>query len=134
VIKEVQVVKQYDMKELMAMLKGAATKTGARKVVGETTTTGKAKEVDRYVVGTRDDLTKIEGIGPKIAEILKAGKIMTYAKLADTKPAKISALLDAAGPRFQMHDPGSWPRQAKLAAAGKWKELEKLQDELDGGK
>jgi len=33
-----------------------------------------------------------------------------------------------------MHDPGSWPRQSRLAADGKWNELEKLQDELDGGR
>jgi len=33
-----------------------------------------------------------------------------------------------------MHDPGSWPQQAGLAAEGKWDELQTLQDNLDGGK
>jgi len=42
--------------------------------------------------------------------------------------------LDAAGPRYQMHDPTSWPKQSQLAADGQWKELKVLQDELDGGR
>ncbi len=82
----------------------------------------------------KDDLTKIEGIGPKIKEILWNGGILSFDDLASSDPAGIKKLLDAAGPRFKMHDPGSWPRQSKLAASGKWDELQKLQDELDGGK
>jgi len=81
-----------------------------------------------------DNLTKIEGIGPKIAGILNDGGISTFAQLASTDPKSIKTMLEKAGPRFQMHDPGSWPKQSKLAADGKWAELEKLQDELDGGK
>ena len=57
----------------------------------------------------------------------------TWAKLGASTPEAIKAILTAAGPRFQMHNPGSWPKQAGLAAAGKWDELQKLQDELDGG-
>lgn len=86
------------------------------------------------VKNTKDDLTKIEGIGPKIKEILWAGGINSFDQLAGASPDAIKKLLDAAGPRYKMHDPGSWPRQSKLAASGKWKELEILQDELDGGK
>jgi len=81
-----------------------------------------------------DDLTKIEGIGPKIAQILQDGGIKTFASLASSSSGDVKKLLDAAGPRFKMHDPGSWPRQSRLAADGKWNELEKLQDELDGGR
>lgn len=82
----------------------------------------------------KDDLTKIEGIGPKIKELLHNGGIPSFEALASAAPADIKKILVAAGPRYKMHDPGSWPRQAKLAAAGDWKALEKLQDELDGGK
>lgn len=82
----------------------------------------------------KEDLTKIEGIGPKIKELLWNGGILSFGQLANTDPKNIKKLLEAAGPRYQMHDPGSWPRQSALAAAGKWKELDKLQDELDGGK
>jgi len=83
---------------------------------------------------SKEDLTKIEGIGPKIKEILWKGGILSYRDLAKSDSSEIKKLLVAAGPRFKMHDPGSWPRQAQLASDGKWKELEKLQDELQGGK
>ncbi len=78
-----------------------------------------------------DDLKKIEGIGPKIAETLVAGGIATFADLAKAKPAKISEIIE--GVRGN-HIPDTWPQQAKLAADGKWDELKELQDKLDGGK
>ncbi len=81
-----------------------------------------------------DNLKKIEGIGPKIAEILNNGGIYTFAELANTPVDTISELLAAAGPRFQMQVPESWPEQAGLARDGKWNELKDLQDRLDGGK
>ncbi len=78
-----------------------------------------------------DDLKKIEGIGPKIAETLIAAGISTFAELAKSKPAKISEIIaDVRG----NHVTDTWPAQAKLAADGKWDELKKWQDELDGGK
>ena len=81
-----------------------------------------------------DDLKKIEGIGPKIAELLVAGGIDTFAKLADTDSDKIKAILEEAGSNFASHDPTTWPQQAKLAAEGKFDELKALQDELQGGR
>jgi predicted flap endonuclease-1-like 5' DNA nuclease len=81
-----------------------------------------------------DDLTKIEGIGSKIAELLAAENINTFALLAKSTAKKLKSILDAAGSKFQMHNPTSWPKQAKLAATAKWDELAKLQDELKGGK
>jgi len=77
-----------------------------------------------------DDLKKIEGIGPKIAETLIAAGIATFADLAKAKPAKISEIIE--GVRGN-HVPDTWPKQAKLAATGKWDELKELQDKLDGG-
>lgn len=81
-----------------------------------------------------DDLTLIEGIGPKIAELLIAGGISTFKELAAAKPAAVKAVLDAAGKRYQMHDPATWPKQAALARDGKSAELAKLQGELKAGK
>jgi predicted flap endonuclease-1-like 5' DNA nuclease len=81
-----------------------------------------------------DDLTKIEGIGPKIAELLKTAGIVTFADLSNAKTATLKGILDAAGKRYQMHDPATWPQQAGLAAKGEWAKLEKLQGELKGGK
>ena len=78
-----------------------------------------------------DDLKKIEGIGPKIASTLVEAGVATFADLAKTKPAKISEII--AGVRGN-HVTDTWPKQAKLAADGKWDELKKWQDELDGGK
>lgn len=81
-----------------------------------------------------DDLKKIEGIGPKIAEHLNNGGIHTFSDLANASQETLQGILDAAGSRYKMHDPTTWPEQSALAAAGKWDELKVLQDELDGGR
>ncbi len=83
---------------------------------------------------TADDFKKIEGIGPKIAELLNADGIHTFAQLAATSPDRVKEILHAAGPRYQMHNPETWPKQAAMAAEGKWDELKKWQDEMDGGR
>jgi len=80
-----------------------------------------------------DDLKKIEGIGPKIAEIFTAAGIDSFAKLAKADVAKLKEILEAAGPRYASKTPDSWPKQAKMAADGKWDELKKWQDEVKGG-
>lgn len=82
----------------------------------------------------QDDLKVIEGVGPKIAELLNEAGISTWAQLAMTSPYRLREILDAGGSQFNIHDPETWPRQAGLAADEKWDELQKLQDELDGGK
>ncbi|MFK7750041.1 MAG: 50S ribosomal protein L21 [Kordia sp.] len=78
-----------------------------------------------------DDLKKIEGIGPKIASTLVEAGVSTFAELAKTEPAKISEIIAAVRGK---HVTDTWPAQAQLAADGKWDELKKWQDELDGGK
>ena len=88
------------------------------------------KAAPKKATGKADDLKKIEGIGPKIAETLTAAGIATYADLAKAKPAKIAEIIaDVRG----SHVPDTWPQQAQLAADGKWDELKELQDKLDGG-
>lgn len=81
-----------------------------------------------------DQLTKIEGIGPKIQEICYAAGIKTFAQLAAKTAKELNALLQEAGPRYNVHDPKTWPMQAKMAADGDWDGLKKWQDELKGGK
>ena len=62
---------------------------------------------------------------------MAAAGISTFAELAKAKPAKIAEIIaDVRG----NHVTDTWPAQAKLAADGKWDELKKWQDELDGGK
>lgn len=88
----------------------------------------KAEEV------SADDLKKIEGIGPKISELLQNAGILTFSNLADAKVERLKEILEEAGSRYKMHDPTTWPKQSQLAADGKWDELKVLQDELQGGK
>ncbi len=80
-----------------------------------------------------DDLKKVEGIGPKIAEHFNNAGIFTFEELANTEVSKLQEILTAAGPRYKMHNPGSWPKQAKMAADGKWDELKEWQDAHDKG-
>ncbi|WP_411030035.1 30S ribosomal protein S2 [Spongiimicrobium sp. 3-5] len=80
-----------------------------------------------------DDLTKIEGIGPKIAEIFQAAKIATFAELSGKSEEDLKAVLTEAGPRYASKNPASWPKQAKMAADGKWDELKEWQDKVKGG-
>lgn len=81
-----------------------------------------------------DDLKIVEGIGPKIAELLNNAGIKTWSGLAETPVSRLDEILEAAGPNYQIHSPGTWPEQAKLAAAADWEALKKLQEELDGGR
>ena len=82
----------------------------------------------------KDKLTVVEGIGPKIASLLHADGIVTFADLAKAKVSRLEKILKDAGPRFSFHKPNSWPKQARLARDGMMAELKKLQDKLDGGR
>lgn len=79
-----------------------------------------------------DDLKKIEGIGPKMEAVLKQAGITTFAQLAETPVEELQRILDEAGVA-KITNPQTWAEQAKLAAAGDWEGLEKLQSELKGG-
>ncbi len=82
-----------------------------------------------------DDLKRVEGIGPVIAGVLQNAGVKTFAQLADTGVERIKEILKEANPNLlRLADPGTWPKQARLAASGKWEALEKLQDRLKGGK
>jgi len=82
----------------------------------------------------KDDLKAIEGIGPKIEKLLLGSGIDTWEKLSQSEINDLVNILSDAGKKFQLADPGSWPKQAKLAALGHWNELETLQDSLKGGR
>lgn len=83
---------------------------------------------------TQDDLKVVEGIGPKIEGLLNEIGITTWKELAESSEEKVQQMLDDAGPRYRIHSPSTWSKQAALAANGEWEALEKLQDELDGGR
>ncbi len=79
-----------------------------------------------------DDLTIIEGIGPKVAKVLDKAGISTFAALAEANAADIQEILNSAG--LKMMDATSWPAQAKLAAEGDMDGLKEMQDGLSAGR
>lgn len=81
-----------------------------------------------------EDLKVVEGVGPAIERLLKTAGIKTLEMLSKAKVAELRKVLADAGNRFRFHKPDTWARQARLAAAGRWKELDELQKKLDGGK
>jgi predicted flap endonuclease-1-like 5' DNA nuclease len=81
-----------------------------------------------------DNLKLVEGIGPKIEGLLNKEGIVSFRQLSEASHERLTDILRAAGKRFQMHDPGSWARQAELAADGKWEELRTWQQELNKGR
>ena len=80
-----------------------------------------------------DDLEIVEGIGPKIAELLREAGIITFMQLAQSTPARIRDILDKSGPNFRIANPDTWPEQAELAARNRWKALHALQSVLTAG-
>lgn len=80
------------------------------------------------------ELELVEGIGPKIAELLIANGIYDLADLAETSVETVRKILSDAGRRFRLADPGTWQEQAALGAAGKWDELSELQVRLKAGR
>ena len=79
-----------------------------------------------------DDLKKIEGIGPKIAEVLAEAGVTTFKQLAEMDRDAIKVILESVS-TLKSKEPKTWPQQAQLATDGKWDELKVLQDELMGG-
>ena len=82
----------------------------------------------------QDDLKLVEGIGPKIEGLFHNFNIKTWKALSETSQAKCQEVLNSGGERYRIHDPGSWPLQAKMAYKGEWKKLAKWQSEHKGGK
>lgn len=80
-----------------------------------------------------DDLKAIEGIGPKIAELLNNSNINSWKQLAETNVTTLQSILDKAGKRYQLADPSTWAKQAALAQAGRFDELTDYQETLQGG-
>jgi small subunit ribosomal protein S6 len=101
-------------------------------LIGKKPSTSK-KPTESSASVVRDDLTLIEGIGPKIANLLNTAGITSYSQLAASEVEDISSILSKGGSNYIGHDPSTWAQQSKLAAAGKWAELNTLKDQLIGG-
>lgn len=80
-----------------------------------------------------DDLTLLEGIGPKISRILQENGIRTFTELAEADINRVEEILSKAG-LSNITDPATWAEQAQLAADGRWDELKTLQNTLKRGR
>lgn len=79
-----------------------------------------------------DDLTVLEGIGPRISALLQEAGITTYRQLAETDTGRLEGLLLDAN--LRMADPGTWPEQARFLSEGRMQEFQELVESLKGGR
>ncbi len=107
---------------------------GQAKQLAEPAEPAKPKSKAKAKPVVNDDLKLIEGIGPKIELLLRGAGIHSFAELADTSVERLKEVLEKAGDRFRMHDPSTWPEQARLAADGDMGKLKAYQEFLSGGR
>lgn len=79
-----------------------------------------------------DDLTVLEGVGPKIQSVLNAAGIFTYRRLASTSAEELRRVLLNAG--LRLADPATWPEQAGLLAAADFAAFQALTAQLKAGR
>ncbi|MEW5676875.1 hypothetical protein ABGT15_11230 [Flavobacterium enshiense] len=94
------------------------------------------EELASSVIGkhiTENDFKVIEGIEPKVEELLTTSGILSWKSLSETSVDRCNEILAKAGERFAKYNPTTWPRQARLAYEGKWRDLKAWQDSLVGG-
>jgi len=138
---------QADLDACNKRVKVAGTTAAASTVAAASSLTGSTKakapatsfnaDAAKAAFGKKiklDDLKVVEGIGPKIEGMFNAGGINTWRELSEASVAQCQKILDGGGDRYKIHNPGSWPLQAKMAYEGKWAELTKWQDEHKHGK
>ena len=76
----------------------------------------------------------IEGIGPKMEEVMHENGIHNFSTLSLSSPEKLREILNKYGDKYRIIDPNTWPRQASLAHERNWNELITLQKSLDTGR
>lgn len=123
-----------DLKSTKASLASSLTATSAPAAVAVSSFDAAAAKAALGKRIKEDDLTVVEGIGPKIQGLFHNHDVKTWKALSECSIEKCQDVLKSGGDRFKMHKPNTWPKQAKMAHEGKWSELLKWQDELDGGK
>ena len=80
----------------------------------------------RKIPDIKDDFRKIKGIGPKTADALHSAGLLTFEQIGLMKPAIFVNTLGKLG--LPTTSAIFWQEQARLAAAGDWEKLEKLQN------
>jgi predicted flap endonuclease-1-like 5' DNA nuclease len=107
-----------------------------RENTGDFANPSKAEQMALGILGfsiNPEDLKIVEGIGPKIEELLKAGGINNWTELSTSTVERLKEILTEAGERFRLANPSTWSKQAQLASEGKWQELKDYQDFLTAG-
>ncbi len=80
-----------------------------------------------------DDLTRIEGIGGKMAGALRAAGVDSFARLAQTDEAALRKAIEDAGMKFSPSLP-TWAKQAQFLVNGDEEGLKVYQSQLSGGR
>jgi predicted flap endonuclease-1-like 5' DNA nuclease len=112
----------------------AEAKIASLEAALETAKTSNAVMATSLQEATKDDLTKIEGVGPAIAKLFNEDGLHSFDDVAKAGTPRLQAILDKAGERFKIHNPGTWCEQAAMARDGKWTALKAWQENvLDGG-
>ncbi len=79
----------------------------------------------------QDDLSVIDGIGPRISSVLRSAGITSFSKLAKSEDEEIRGILVTENPSLtRLTDPSTWHEQAMLAADGDWEGLKAVQDSI----
>jgi F-type H+-transporting ATPase subunit gamma len=112
---------------------GGITKREARMEIRSASAAPTASKTASVPAGQPDDLTKIEGIGPKMSSALIQGGYDTYAKLAAATEDELQRAIEKAGVRMSPSI-GTWAEQAAYARDDEWDGLEKFQSTLVGGR
>lgn len=115
------------IEHLEALAAVQADRLAETRRIAQASTTG-------FAVAGEADIEIVEGIGPRIAELLRARGLGSFGALAQASPGTLREILDDNGPAYRIADPSTWPEQARLAADGRWDELKSLQDALNAGR
>ncbi|NND15037.1 MAG: hypothetical protein HKN89_01785 [Eudoraea sp.] len=107
---------------------------GTATSVKETSFDAKAAKAAMGKTIKLNDLKIIEGIGPKIEGLFNNEGVNTWSEFADLSVARSREILMTGGDRYRLHDPASWPMQARMCSEGKWKDLARWQDDHKRGK
>jgi large subunit ribosomal protein L27 len=114
----VEPVVEVEVEVAEAPVKKAETKakTEVKEEVKVETPKAEKKEAPKAEAKSADNLTKLTGVGPKLAEILAEGGFTTYAGIAAASVEDIQKILEAAGSRYASKDPAPWIEEAKELA------------------
>lgn len=105
-----------------------ALRDGLQRRDGSTDVTDAAAVLGHAVV--LDDLTAVEGLGAGVQELCHGIGIRTWRDLGETEVSLLRTMLDDAGARYQVHDPTTWPTQARLLAEGRWAEFREVAESV----